>query len=263
MRSSIKLGLISLGLFSVMLIIAACATTTSQKGNAVDLTSSPWALLKLKDMQLVVGTGISARFTSDGKLSGSSGCNQYSGTYTVSGNTIEISSPLATTRKACPQVIMDQETEYLKTLSEVKTFSVTTDKLTLSDVKNNQLLLYEAVSQDLAGTSWEAISYNNGKQAVTTVLIGTNLTAEFAEDGTISGESGCNSFSGSYEVTGNQITIGPLATTRMACNEPVGVMEQETQYLAALQSASSYLIEGNVLELRTKDGALAANFNEK
>jgi heat shock protein HslJ len=49
----------------------------------------------------------------------------------------------------------------------------------------------------------------------------------------------------------------------MACNDPAGVMDQEAQYLAALQSAATYQIEGNVLQLRTKDDALAAVFNKK
>ena len=40
-------------------------------------------------------------------------------------------------------------------------------------------------------------------------------------------------------------------------------MDQEAQFLAALQSAASYQIEGNVLQLRTKDDALAAMFNKK
>jgi heat shock protein HslJ len=35
-------------------------------------------------------------------------------------------------------------------------------------------------------------------------------------------------------------------------------MEQETQYLTALSAASSYNVDGDKLELRTSDGALAA-----
>ena len=101
------------------------------------------------------------------------------------------------------------------------------------------------------------IAYNNGKQAVTSVLAGSNITTEFGSDGTLSGNSGCNTYSGTYTVTGNQITIGPLASTRMACSDPAGIMEQETQFLAALQTAATYNIENATLELRTKDGALA------
>jgi len=64
-------------------------------------------------------------------------------------------------------------------------------------------------------------------------------------------------------VNGNQVTIGPLASTMMFCEDPAGTMDQEAQYLAALQTAATYQIENNVLELRTTDGALAANFTKK
>jgi heat shock protein HslJ len=47
------------------------------------------------------------------------------------------------------------------------------------------------------------------------------------------------------------------------CSDPTGVMDQEAQYLAALQSAATYRIETNVLELRTQDDALAASLSEK
>ncbi len=40
-------------------------------------------------------------------------------------------------------------------------------------------------------------------------------------------------------------------------------MDQEAQYLAALETAATYQIEGGVLELRTSDGALAADYTKK
>ncbi len=46
----------------------------------------------------------------------------------------------------------------------------------------------------------------------------------------------------------------------MACGEPEGVMEQEMQYLAALQTAATYSIEGDIMQLRTAEDALAAQF---
>jgi heat shock protein HslJ len=125
------------------------------------------------------------------------------------------------------------------------------------------LAVYEAQSQELAGTTWEVTAFNNGKQAVVGVLEGTALTASYGKDGTMSGNSGCNEFNGAYKIDGDQITIGPLASTMKMCSDPAGVMDQEAQYLAALQSAANYQIEGNVLQLRTKDDALAAMFNRK
>ncbi|PWB55222.1 MAG: hypothetical protein C3F13_04730 [Anaerolineales bacterium] len=249
--------LVFLTICAGLIILVAC--TSSGSG----LTGKVWALNELNGARLVAGSGISAQFTSDGKVTGSAGCNQYSGTYTVSGSSIKFPSPLAMTMMMCEQSLMDQESAYLKSLGDANRFEVKGDQLTLIDANKTNLAVYKAQSQDLSGTSWESTGYNNGKQAVTGPLQGTTLTADFGKDGTLSGNSGCNTFSGGYKVNGNQITIGPLASTMMACSDPAGVMDQEAQYLAALQSAATYQIEGNVLQLRTKDDALAAMFNKK
>ena len=254
--------IVSLGICAGMMLLAACASSGSQTGGG-DLTRKVWALTDLMGKPPTAGVGISAEFSSDGKVSGSAGCNRYNGTYTVSGNSITFSSPMATTMMMCEQTVMDQESAYLQALGEAKTFAVNGDQLTLAGADNNTLVIYQAQTQDLSGTSWEATGYNNGKQAVIGILGSTTLTADFGKDGTLSGNSGCNTYSGGYKVNGDQITIGPLASTMMACSEPAGVMEQEAQYLAALQSAATYQIEGNVLQLRTKDDALAAIFNRK
>jgi heat shock protein HslJ len=116
---------------------------------------------------------------------------------------------------------------------------------------------------DLAGTSWTATGYDDGSQTVTDVLAGSTLTVNFGEDGTLSGNSGCNDYNGPYKLTGNQIGIGPLSTTRKACGDPAGVMEQEAQYLAALENAEVFVVDSNTLELREVDGTVMAKFAKK
>ena len=55
-------------------------------------------------------------------------------------------------------------------------------------------------------------------------------------DGQVAGSAGCNTYSGDVTSDGGQmLTVGPLINTQMACPEPI--MEQETTYLQALQSA--------------------------
>jgi len=227
------------------------------------LTGKVWALAELMGKPPMAGTGISAEFTADGKVAGSAGCNRYSGTYTISGSNITFSSPMAMTMMMCEQAVMDQESAYMQALGEAKTFAIQGDQLTLTGGDGVTLAVYKAQSQDLAGTTWQVTAYNNGNQAVIGVVEGTTLTASFGKDGSMSGNSGCNDFNGPYKIDGDQITIGPLASTMKMCSDPAGVMEQEVQYLAALQSAANYQIEGNVLQLRTKDDALAAMFNRK
>ena len=104
------------------------------------------------------------------------------------------------------------------------------------------------------------IGYNNGKQAVISVIIGTEITASFGEDGTLSGSGGCKKHNATYEVDKDNISIGPAAATRMFCQVSEGIMEQEVQYLAALENASTYLIEVGKMERQTAEGALAATF---
>jgi heat shock protein HslJ len=121
--------------------------------------------------------------------------------------------------------------------------------------------MFIAQNTDLAGTSWQVLSYNNGRQAVVSVINGTTLTANFGQDGQLSGNASCNNYTAEYTTDGKgSITIGTIGVTMMMCVEPEGVMEQEQQYLAALTTAATYRIDGDKLELRTADGALAAQF---
>jgi len=75
----------------------------------------------------------------------------------------------------------------------------------------------------------------------------------------VTGSGGCNSYDATVKTTApGKIEVGPVSATRKACSTPEGVMEQEAAYLAALQSAAAYRLEGDHLELRTADGAIAA-----
>jgi len=247
----------------VLVLVALAGCTSSQSPSGGTLTGQVWALTDLAGKAPLKDTGITIQFNSDGTVAGSSGCNQYSGSYTASGSSLTISTPLASTMMMCAEPVMVQEGAYQAALAGVKAYTVKGDKLTLFGPNNGEIANYKAASQDLAGTSWQVIGYNNGKQAVTSMIAGTQMDLQFGKDGTVSGNSGCNTYSGPYTVNGNQIQIGPLASTMMACGDPPDIMEQEQQYLAALGTAASYQIENNVLELRTADGALAADFSKK
>jgi heat shock protein HslJ len=111
----------------------------------------------------------------------------------------------------------------------------------------------------LEGTLWNLDSYMNDRGELVSVLPATEVTAQF-QDGRVGGSAGCNSYFGSYHVNGNTITIGPLSSTLMFCGEPEGLMKQETNYLAALRSATHYEITGSKLEMTNTDGVLILVF---
>jgi len=246
------------------LALATCCllalTACSSGGSGQALTESIWVLTELNGSPPLPDTTITAQFFEDGKVGGSAGCNNYNTTYTVDGNNIRFGEQAATTMMACPDPIMQQESDYLDVLKNAATFEINDDELTIYDSDGNALAVFAAQSQDLAGSSWDVISYNNGKEAVVSLIIGSEITANFGEDSQLTGNAGCNDYFASYETEGDKISIGTAGATEMFCSEPEGVMEQEQLYLAALQTADTYKIEGLMMEMRTDEGALVASF---
>jgi heat shock protein HslJ len=250
-----KIGILAIGSMT-MLLIAACSPSGSSQG----LTGSIWLLSELNGEAPIIGTAITAEFDEEGRVGGSSGCNNYSTSYDVNGNQLTLGEPLASTMMACPEEIMEQEREYLGALADTATFEISNEELIFKDVNGNELVRFDSVDQSLEGSSWQVLSYNNGKGGVTSLIIGTEITANFGEDGLLAGNAGCNGYSADYETDGNNISIGPAVSTEMACLDIEGVMEQEQRYLAALGTAASYKIDGLNMEMRTADGALVATF---
>jgi heat shock protein HslJ len=118
------------------------------------------------------------------------------------------------------------------------------------DADGAELLRYAAATP--VG-SWQVTGLRRG-DASTSPLAGTDLTARFGADGSLTGSAGCNTYKSSYSTDERTIEIAAPAATRKACAEPAGVMEQESAYLALLPAAVSYRLDGNVLELLAADG---------
>jgi heat shock protein HslJ len=78
-----------------------------------------------------------------------------------------------------------------------------------------------------------------------------------ASEARLSGYGGCNRVTGSFEVDGDRLKIGPMAATRMAC--PDG-MEQEQRFLQAIQKVATYRIGGSHLDMMDASGAVLARF---
>ena len=196
----------------------------------------------------------------DGQAGGNTGCNNYFGSYTVDGDSLTF-GPMGATMMACPEPQSNQEQAYLAGLGNVASYVIVGNQLHFLNADGGIIMAFEPqVSAGLTGTVWSAMMVNNGQEAVTGLIADTQITAVFGEDGTLSGTAGCNNYSTTYEVDGDSITIAMGASTMMFCGEPEGVMDQEAQYLAALETAAIYTLAGDTLELRTADGALAVSY---
>lgn len=92
----------------------------------------------------------------------------------------------------------------------------------------------------LVGTAWLLDELDGGG-----VLAGVEATLEFPEPGRVAGNGSCNRFFGNVEIEGRSIEIGPLTATKKGCERPV--LDQETRYFAALESAERFSVEGAAL----------------
>ena len=115
---------------------------------------------------------------------------------------------------------------------------------------------------ELTGTIWYMETYHDSQGNLVPFLSGSVITAKFGQDGTLSGSSGCNTYSGSYQLDGDQLQIGPLASTMMACLEPAGLMDQETAYLQVLSTAASFRLADGKLELLDDAGQVILVYSD-
>jgi heat shock protein HslJ len=229
------------------------ATNTTFEGVSWRLTTLAG---KAPQLSTAASRPVTARFEA-GRVAGFSGCNNFTGSYTIDGDRVTLGQ-LATTMMACPEPEMAFESAFRGAFSGTVRYTIRGDRLSLV-ADSGTVLAFEAEPPPrLEGVTWEVTGFNNNRHAVVGLVADAPITLSF-ERGTLSGNAGCNSFRAPYAADGNRIKIGPAVTTRKACAEER--MAQERSFLAALESAVTWSLEGGVLDMHRADGerALMAN----
>jgi len=136
----------------------------------------------------------------------------------------------------------------------VETLPTNTPPTDTTATNDREIAIDWAIVDLTDGPVWQLVEYGPAGE-LTAVLPDTTITLSFDEEGLLFGSAGCNNYNGSYELDGRSLTIGPLASTRMACLED-GVMEQESAFLAALQAAHSISLVEDKLTITYEGGEL-------
>lgn len=246
-----------LALFGLLLTGLFACTSMDESKPSPTLDGSAWTLASLPGGP-PPGSAVPTLAFDAARASGSDGCNRYFAMYTPKPAGQLQFGQRGGTQMACPPDQSQRADAFNAALAATRAYRVEGGQLQLLDAGGTVLATFDPQESTLAGTGWRVTGYNNGKQAVVSVISGSTLGVSFGADGKLSGSGGCNNFTGSYKAEGKTIGIGPLAATRKACAQPEGVMTQEAAFLRALESAASARREGDRLELRTASGALAA-----
>jgi putative lipoprotein len=93
-----------------------------------------WRAESIRNRRVAPGSGAVLEIAADGRITGSGGCNRISGKATVAGAHMSF-GPIISTRMACAQDIMDQESHFLSALADTRLYRIDEirDKLILVD----------------------------------------------------------------------------------------------------------------------------------
>jgi heat shock protein HslJ len=104
----------------------------------------------------------------------------------------------------------------------------------------------------LIGPWYVKVLVINGTPKVPVRLTGIQLT--FHNNGSFSGFDSCNPYTGIWQADEKHITISRILSPMTYCNEPPGVMEQESEYFALLKNSSFYGVNGEDMILSNDTG---------
>lgn len=183
------------------------------------------------------------------RYEGYTGCNYFVGSYRVDGENKVRLDPPAVTKAVCEdEAIKNQQEWYLTLLVTTDEYAFDGETITLSGGGKQLMTLEPLEPAPFEGTTWNYRFYQGQHPSWQPALPDTSITAVFDGE-TISGSAGCNDYTGSYTMNENEIAISEVVATRMMCAEPTDIMEQETRYLSALETATHIQISARGVQL--------------
>lgn len=243
------------GTYEIGEIVMVMVAAYSPMVDVAPLAGTEWMIDGMGGTAVIAGSEPTIAFSTDGRISGTTGCNRFFGSYEQAGDALTFSGTGMTKMACMAEGVMAQETKFASILNGAASFTMDgLGNLVLTGADGVGFVarpVTDNVPGDpavLQGAAWIVEDINRGG-----VIDNSRLTLTFGADGRVSGSGGCNSFSGTYSADGSSVTLGPLAMTRRACiGEALNA--QETRYASALTGKLSWaVLADGALEL-TSDG---------
>ena len=100
--------------------LLACVATGGS-GRGFDPTGTAWLAKDIGRRGVVDRVQSTLVFEDEDRVHGNTGCNSFQGSITRRGSFLSF-GPLATTRRACPEAVMDQEQRFMAALDATRLF---------------------------------------------------------------------------------------------------------------------------------------------
>lgn len=235
------------------LLLAACGGTgsspTPSGGSGTVDAAGDWRLVEGADggvaVPLVAGHDITMSVVGS-QISGRSACNHYGGEIVVEDGQIMFGA-MSMTEMACEEPVMASESAFHAALAKVRAASRDGDRLTL--IGQGVTLVFAWVepppTAEIVGTTWILDSLIAG-EAVSSVM-GDRATLVLAAGGTLSGGTGCRTFTGRWTEANGEILFTAFAMDQVECESALAA--QDSHVVTVLGDGFRAAVEGRRLTL--------------
>lgn len=238
--------------------LAACGNGGGEPAADIAVEGS-WRLESYLDgdqmKPLLPGSEVTANFGTE-NVSGSAGVNDYTASYSLDGDAIDLGR-ITVTEDAGFDEVAGQERAFLEDLDRAREYSVEDGRLSLRTKKGVVLLTFvRGLELELVG-AWTCTGYADGKGGLAAPQAGGEPSADFGEEGAVSGFDGAASYTGSYETTAaNGLVISDLESLDGEAERTPGA----ERFTDALRAAASYELGDAALTLVDAEGETVATF---
>ncbi len=112
------------------------------------LAGSVWQVESIDAGGIVDSSMVTLDFTEAGRVAGYGSCNRYFGSATFEGHALSV-GPLASTLKACPEALMNQERSFFQAMEAAARFEIERDQwLVLTDEEGRERIRAIRVDSD-------------------------------------------------------------------------------------------------------------------
>jgi heat shock protein HslJ len=227
-------------------------TTSSPSTGGAQLTSKKWMLAEVEGVEVTAGKAFIQFDGPEKRVSGDGGCNRFSGTFQLDGAKLKL-SPLISTKRACVDAELQEiEDVLLALLEKVKRYEIDNDTLYLYEDDFAALAFKvepESVSATVPGAGklfgpmWMLTEIHGRAVATSKPYIQLDGASR-----RVSGDGGCNRFSGVFEIDGANLRLSRLSSTKRACVDNQ-LQQIETSFMSALDRVTRFEVRGDTLRL--------------
>lgn len=236
-------------------VVAAALAATALTGCSDSDAQTPADPAELSGHTYLSTTVIGAPIPGDGplvlsfdknRMSANAGCNGHGGEVMFDGD-IMTAGDLAGTMMACAPP-RDQTDRWVTELfSAPLAWRLNGTELTLSR-GDQRIVLSEQQNRPVVGTRWQVTALVENSGVSTSVVLEERKPFILIDaGGELTGNTGCNTMTGSAKVTGDLVDFSPIGTTRMACEPEVAKIEQTI--LSALNGTAVVAVDGDEMSL--------------